>query len=315
MVLWKSFSSIFFISSLFLISDYADARFSPAFSPFGSSCRTQAQRALARGNNHIVFTMEGLTGELAELLPIGHARNGVARKIRSVSGANYDIRGYSHALGPSRIARCARDWKSVHGDNLRVTIIGHSLGGGPALLAAAQRLRRERIDIDTLVSLDGRHSSDAAACRFRGRTPTYRQPAGVTRVLSFRQCGGGLPGRNWTGPNVKNFVVGNSHVTVPYDSVVQREVGRLLGTSAPGRQGSTFQTAGLDRTPASTSQPRVIRASHPVTGTRYTATQMRRAGLSEDAVRKADRSAWCFRGAVRYACSYAEASMNSYQER
>jgi hypothetical protein len=169
--------------------------------------------------------MEGLTGELSELLPIGHTRNGLALKIRNERNAQYSIRGFSHALGPERIATCAREWQSVHGDRLRVTVMGHSLGGGQALIKTADNLEQIGIQIDTLVSLDGRNGPER---RCGDKEQPYVQPRNVDRVYNFRRCGLGLDGREWTGTHVQNFLVNSPHSSVPYNSTVHEIMGPVL---------------------------------------------------------------------------------------
>ena len=300
-----------------MYSDLSQARLFDGTSTRSSSpswtCRGQAERALARGNNHIVFTMEGLTQAYAEILPLGIAKSGLVDKIRRSTNANFDVKGYSHLFGPSRIASCAQAWKQVHGSNLRVTIVGHSLGGGPALLAAAEKLQRKGINIDTLVSLDGRHSSDAISCSVRRRTPTYRQPDNVTRVISFRQCGGGLPGRDWVGRNVDNDTVGSSHVSVPYDPKVYRRLAGLLSGNTPGFQSDT-RVASLDRDIASTNRTRF---RHPITGFMRTRARAPRPGLFSASA----RAKWnkpgskCDNGmGIFVDCTYGEASMINYRQ-
>ncbi len=233
----KSFICVFLVVLAMPLCAQSSTNPARGSQAFMSSCEKAAQEAFNRGSHHIVFTMEGLTGELAELFPIGHTRNGLARKIKEVHDADFDIRGYSHALGPERIARCAQSWSDIHGRRLRITIMGHSLGGGQSMIDAANNLAALNIEVDTIVSLDGRTGPET---KCGDEEEPYQQPDNVGRVYNFRRCGLGFDGREWDGPNVQNFLIDSGHSRMPYHPRVHQVLGPVL-TGPPFRRNLTQQ--------------------------------------------------------------------------
>lgn len=192
-----------------------------------ANCRNAALDAAAKGQSHLVITMEGLMGGVQ-----GRAYR-LARDIRLQQGGAYSIEAYSHVNGPSSGAQCAAIWKEIHGKNLRITVVGHSLGGGRAAMQLADRLAKQGITIDDLMILDGRTGQEITCGA--GAGPKYQKPTNVVRATAIYQCGF-MPGRTFEdGPGVTNIQADAgplAHINLPGTSVAQNALSSILGRSS-----------------------------------------------------------------------------------
>lgn len=183
-----------------------------------ASCRSDAITARERGVHHLVISFEGLASYFA-----GFVRKGLIAPLARAHGDEFFSMNYAYTSS-AKAAACVREWKSVQGSHLRVTVIGHSFGGGiavPAFLSAARD-----IDFETVITLDPRSwSADANAARTKS-LDQFAAPANVRRFFNFYQRGG-MPGYRVLG--AENYQIqGTTHTALPRNSTVIRAVDDLL---------------------------------------------------------------------------------------
>jgi len=271
------------------------------FARLGSQCEVAALNAARNGNHHLVITMEGLMGGIH-----GRAYD-LATSARSASGSNYAVQAYSHAGGPSLAVACVNAWKKVHGNSLRLTLIGHSLGGG-AVIDTANRLAASGVKVQDLVIFDGREGHEVA-CGDAGYK--YSKPSNVISATAFYQCGF-MPGRSFNdGPGVRNIKMDAgpfAHVGLPGTSTAKQVVQALLSkpTLSPTVEVADTNITEPAPVPVGTlnaeeadGEP-VVEVGPPV------------AAASADS--KAQQPAWCFKFGARYRCTYEEATRQQYEE-
>lgn len=107
--------------------------------------------------------------------------------------------------GDSSVAEQAvRAWKQVHGDDLRVVIVGHSFGGWSAL-RLANKLRRHSIRVQHMLTVDARSIPT--------NYPSFIKPSNVGQHDNFFQKSLWMPGYRIDGANnVKLYV---DHGSIP----------------------------------------------------------------------------------------------------
>ncbi len=259
-----------------------------------SACRKAALEANARGEHHVAITMEGL----------GTGFNGFAaayaRRAMRSAGLDSPVMHYSH-IQPIAAARCAAEWKAIHGDALRVTFVGHSLGGGAGALRAIRQMDQLGVDVQDLIVFDGRIGHEVV-CGDYG--PKFHRPPNVAFVTNFYQCGAGLPGRTFVEDGyVRNIRLSagiGAHVLLPTTNL-SHQVGADLFARRQYPSGFSMPTreiAAVERVAAAPSVPRAAPA--------------RRRTVLNYHPSKANKPAKCFRHGATIPCTYQQASEESY---
>ncbi len=244
-------------------------------------------------SNHLVVTLEGLGGEL-----LGSPAYRLANRANT---NGYQIARYSHRHSSSTIAACVRRWLSSTGGG-NVSIVGHSLGGGAANQLAAT-LASQGVNVRDMIVFDGREGSEIR-CGGNGG-PTYNKPENVDNVFNFYQCGG-LPGRTYAaGSGVHNMRLNSSHIALPSTDAANNLAGRRLNAGVVTHRQESLVAA---------TESLVFRPALSELGVALNDEGRGRArvGNSWDNHPKAEQPAICFNHGVRYECTYAEASRNSY---
>lgn len=253
--------------------------------PISAYARTSCeQAALSSTKTHLIITMEGLMGGVD-----GRAAAMARRSVAAASsGATVVPFSYTQV---AQAAACAEVWKRLYGERLKITFVGHSFGGGRGALPLMNSLAAKGIQVNEMVILDGRvcDQNSGIMCREEnacandgGRVLT--RPPNVGRVFNFYQCGGGLQGRKFREDGrVQNIQVNSSHIGMPRHEYPNRFLAGLL-------RGSDSAELNVAQTESTTY---TAPSFQPVRSTV-------RGGLTS----------WCFQmgGAVRYRCSYNEAS-------
>lgn len=206
-----------------------------------TECEKAAQAALSKGNHHLVITMEGLFGGIE-----GRAHD-LTESVREQLKEDFYIQSYSHSTGPKQGAECAKIWKKVHGDALRLTVVGHSLGGGVAAMDLAKNLKN--MTINEMLILDGRHGSELT-CGESSKSSQYRKPDNVERATAVYQCGF-MAGRTF----VKEEGVRNrrsaarpfAHLNLPSSPEAEEELLRLLTPSTTAATGKVTIPSTADK--------------------------------------------------------------------
>ncbi|MCJ8276966.1 MAG: hypothetical protein HRT44_11760 [Bdellovibrionales bacterium] len=127
------------------------------------AAESQACRFSSRGNsNHLVVTIEGLIGR-----SLGSQAQ---RNADSLNRGNYTVLSCAQDTDSElSIASQILNYRRSN-PNARLTVMGHSLGGGDAV----RLLGRAGVTIDDLVVWDGRNGSEVTCGN--GRGPKYRRP-------------------------------------------------------------------------------------------------------------------------------------------
>jgi pimeloyl-ACP methyl ester carboxylesterase len=258
---------------------------SPAKAFFGASaqtkCKEQAQQAASQGNHSLIITMEGLFG----------GRNGraaaFARRALGRAGKSATVMPYSHTQS-SAAAECAAIWKSIHGNRLKVTFVGHSFGGGRGAFPTLEKMAEKGIRVQDLVVFDGRTGSEMVCGELGG--PKFTRPPNVDYVTNFYQCGAGLPGRTFVEDGrVRNHRLPEgfgAHVNLPSNSFALDVVSDIFAHRLPDSTGYAPVTLQAQKT--SGFQMRAVPSIPPKSSR--------------------NRMAICFRFGASYPCTYEEAS-------
>ncbi len=170
-----------------------------------SSCRSEALDARDKGVHHLVVSFEGLASYFA-----GFTRRGLIRPLQTKYGATFVSENFS--WGSSQKAEnCIRDWKVVHGPDLKLSIIGHSFGGGIAVFELLREIKD--IDVANVITIDPRSWTTDRNYRRLGTMDLFTQPANVEEFSNFYQTGAMRGYRVIGATNVK--VSGKGHTRMP----------------------------------------------------------------------------------------------------
>lgn len=251
------------------------------------SCSDQAQAAFARGEHHLVISMEGLLGGFD-----GRAAR-YARQTLADAGREGTVVPFSH-IQSSSAARCAAAWKAVHGNSLRVTFVGHSFGGGLGAFPAIEAMGRSGITIQNLIVFDGRMGNEMVCGAFGG--PTFRRPANVEHVTNFYQCGAGLPGRTFVEDghvdNIRLPAAMFGHVNLPSNRYARGVGANLFARRVPALNPTYTPVAATPKYRA----PSRIPATRASISPRYIPRN------------KDNQPAKCFRFGATIPCTYKQAT-------
>lgn len=197
-------------------------------------------------SNHLVVTLEGLGGEL-----LGSQALQLARR---ANHSNYQIANYSHSHAAGIVGNCVERWKRSAGPNARITIIGHSLGGGAAV-DLANNLQRRKISVEDMITFDGRYGNEGG-CLIRGTfNPRLKlsKPYNVKNVRNYYQRNDICPGRLFLeGHGVQNIPMQSSHIGLPRQGRANSEVSQLLNNGMRPTDNGAFQVASSSHNPQPT---------------------------------------------------------------
>ena len=276
---------------LICIIIFSFAGFNTAF----ASCPSQST------SSHLVITMEGLYGGV----------NGRSHRLASSyqSAGGYQIASFAHLdslaarSSQSLIASCASAWKNRFGSKARITLIGHSLGGGD-VVKVARALGSRGMRVNDMIVMDGREGNEVACgdSRFGRR---YSKPRNVSRVTNFYQCGF-MPGNKFRkGKGVNNIKIPaalGQHVNMPSHGTVRSVVGGILTRGKVA-----------NKRPVATKRP--PRRRRPVLAGLFKKPVFGFRSRGKNPWRnhhKANRKAKCPKMGRWVECSWAEASQQSY---
>lgn len=182
-------------------------------------------RPSSASNTHLVVTIEGLGGRL-----LGSPAQSLAKNLQAGNGSaniSFSNEG-TWATGPDHIAKCVAEWKKAN-PNGKISIMGHSLGGGHAN-RVADEIGKLGFNVSNMIIFDGREGNELLCGKSAGAK--YQKPANVERVANFYQCGW-MPGNTYAeGPGVSNIHVsdidGATHVSMVGHPEVRRRVEQIL---------------------------------------------------------------------------------------
>lgn len=266
------------------------------------ACRMQNNGS----NNHLVVTIEGLGGRL-----LGSQAQ---RTANALNRGNYTVLSCAQDTdSEASIARKIIEFKRAN-PNARITVMGHSLGGGDSV----RILNSAGVTVDDLIVWDGRDGHELTCGS--GNGPKYTKPANVKRVTNFYQCGF-MPGRRFKeGQCVRNVNMNAgpmAHTQLPNTS--KNYVNGILNGERPtSSEGCSSTVAQNDVTEEATPQRRLL-VRRPVTSVfnRRSRNVRRRVQVNNKWADhpKANQKALCEGpGGRHYECTYAEASALNYSE-
>lgn len=218
--------------------------------PLADACPRVSQTT-----DHLIVTVEGLMGRVAGSQAQSLALSvGRPLGMGNMSFSNTDL----WTRGSGYVAECVAKWKSERGPGAKVTLMGHSLGGGH-VNRIAEKLGQRNIQVKDMIVFDGRNGHELACGGQTGAV--FRKPANVQRVTNFYQCGW-MPGNTYAdAPGVANIHVSDrgdwTHVVMPNDPEVRRRVQLLLadGTQDTTAFTGTFNQMGMGATNPLTGLP------------------------------------------------------------
>lgn len=206
-------------------------------------CLREAREAKQSGVKNLVISFEGLGAK-----NLGFVRNGLLAKIgkeirRTAVSKNYDYTEDDKAYA------CVKDFKKIYKEDIRITIIGHSFGGGIGTFKLLARMNGQAVQ--NVITLDPR-SMDGDSKYWRLMSQNYnkndfrkvsfnknnkkKEPSEavfecpknvkIGNFYNFYQKGG-MPGYEVKG--ARNFELKNiSHISVPADRKVQKATKNLI---------------------------------------------------------------------------------------
>lgn len=182
-----------------------------------------ANKAKAKGITNLVVSIEGLMSK-----PLGFVRNGLVKYLKEKAQTQFA----SHNFGDNErfeVNKCIKTYRKVIGESLRVTIIGHSFGGGITTFKVLEKI--EGIPVANVVTLDPRSWDGDIQYRIRKSDVIYKRPGNVeiTNFLNFFQTG---MMRGYQVKGARNVKIKAMHVAVPKNDQVRKAVLALLDDEA-----------------------------------------------------------------------------------
>lgn len=183
-----------------------------------ADCRDEALAASRKGIHHLVVSFEGLASYSA-----GFVRKGLIAPLIAAHPGRFVSANFAYT-SVTRAELCIREWSSVHGQSLRLTIIGHSFGGGIATFRLFKLI--PDLYISEAVTLDPRSWTSDSNLRKTRSLEQFARPVNVGQFLNFYQRGG-MPGYRVEG--AENFeLTGVRHTRVPRHEAVRAALTDLL---------------------------------------------------------------------------------------
>ncbi|MEW6709946.1 MAG: hypothetical protein AB1403_09020 [Candidatus Riflebacteria bacterium] len=187
-----------------------------------ASNRDEALEFKQKGVDLLIVSFEGLASH-----GIGFVRNGLIEYLESSVKVPFVSKNYAYT-DDSKAYSLIRDYFEVYGKNLRIMIIGHSFGGGIAVVKLLKRLkayvdlkRVKGFSIESVITLDPR-SWDGDTKFWTSRNEyLYSAPAGLDILNQYNFYQTSLLMRGYKFKNAKNIKLRTMHTKMPKEKKVR----------------------------------------------------------------------------------------------
>lgn len=174
-------------------------------------CYQEALKAKSDGNHHLVISFEGLMSYNA-----GFVRKTLIRDLKN------EYTFFSKNLSYTSVKtamECIYDWENVFRQNYKLSIIGHSFGGGIATFELLEKIKN--LHVDHVMTLDPRSWKSDSLYRKSKNLNVFKKPLNVREFYNLYQRGA-MPGYkvlDATNTKLEN----TSHTGLPaHDTVFQQ---------------------------------------------------------------------------------------------
>lgn len=183
----------------------------------GDGCDQQIAHAKQSGSNHMLISFEGLGSK-----QMGFVRNNIVKRAHGDVNSGWVSKSYGWQ-DASAASECAQRFHLETGG--KISVVGHSFGGGIATFKFADQLNQSGVPIENAVTLDPRNMGNDTNYAMTRNFNQYQKPPNVNNFTNFYQ-NSGLRGYGVEGAN--NINLQSSHVGLAREEQVYTHVRGLL---------------------------------------------------------------------------------------
>lgn len=175
-------------------------------------CGAAAEDAKERGVHRLVISFEGLAGYMLGAVLKGRVIKRAANE--GLTPKYFTPSDYSWTNVDDAYA-CAKAWHEVHGDKMKLVVMGHSFGGSYGVFGLMPKLEEDGISAD-VITFDARSGSTDANFAQTGNRVLFDRPKNATTFVNFWEINDVMKGYLVKGA-VNVQVLDRVHMTVTGD--------------------------------------------------------------------------------------------------